>query len=299
MSLATLKSLDDLQRTDAGAPTLRRALGPLNLTMLGIGSVIGTGIFVLTGTAASQHAGPALVLSMLIAAFACALAGLCYAELASMIPVAGSAYTYAYASSGELVAWMIGWDLILEYALSMSTIAVGWSGYCVSLLRDLGLHLPPAFTAAPGVMAVGADGGTVAGLFNLPAAVIVLLVAGLLMIGIRQSAGTNTALVVLKVAVLLLFITLGAAYVRQEHLTPFIPPNTGEFGAFGWSGVLRGAAVIFFAYIGFDAVSTAAQESENPQRDMPIGILGSLMICTILYILVSGVMVGLVPYQQL
>jgi APA family basic amino acid/polyamine antiporter len=299
MSLGTLKSLDDLQRTDAGTPTLRRALGPLNLTMLGIGSVIGTGIFVLTGTAASQHAGPALVLSMIIAAVACALAGLCYAELASMIPVAGSAYTYAYASSGELVAWMIGWDLILEYALSMSTIAVGWSGYFVSLMRDLGLHLPPALTVAPGVMATGPDGAAVTGAFNLPATVIVLLVSALLMIGIRQSASTNTALVVLKVAVLLLFIVLGASYVRREHLTPFIPPNTGEFGSFGWSGVLRGAAVMFFAYVGFDAVSTAAQEAKNPQRDMPVGILASLAICTVIYIAVAIVLIGIVPYQRL
>ena len=299
MSLATRRSLSDLQRADPGGPTLHRALGPLNLTMLGIGSVIGTGIFVLTGAAASQHAGPALVLSMIIAAVCCALAGLCYAELASMIPVAGSAYTYAYASAGELVAWMIGWDLILEYALSMSTIAVGWSGYFVSLLRDLGLHLPPALTAAPGVTAVAADGATVPGAFNLPAALIVLLVAGLLLIGIRQSAGANTALVVLKVVVLLLFVVLGAAYVRREHLTPFIPPNTGEFGAFGWSGVLRGAAVMFFAYIGFDAVSTAAQEARNPQRDMPVGILASLAICTVIYIAVAVVLIGIVPYQRL
>src|SRR5512134_53796 len=185
MSLATRKSIAGLQDSEAGRPTLRRVLGPLNLTMLGIGSVIGTGIFVLTGTAASQHAGPALVLSMVVAAIACALAGLCYAELASMMPVAGSAYTYAYASSGELVAWMIGWDLILEYALSMSTIAVGWSGYFVSFLRDLGLHLPPSLTAAPGVTATAPDGTAVAGVFNLPAAVIVVLGAGLLLVGIR------------------------------------------------------------------------------------------------------------------
>ena len=300
MSLATRKPLADLQLShEPGTPTLRRALGPLHLTMLGIGSVIGTGIFVLTGTAASQHAGPALVLSMIIAAIACALAGLCYAELAAMIPVAGSAYTYAYASAGELVAWMIGWDLVLEYALSMSTIAVGWSGYFVSLMRDLGVHLPAALTAAPGVTATAADGSTVAGVFNLPAALIVVLVAALLLIGIRQSAGANSALVIVKVAVLLLFIVLGAAYVRREHLTPFIPPNTGEFGSFGWSGVLRGAAVMFFAYIGFDAVSTAAQEARRPQRDMPIGILLSLAICTVIYIAVAIVLIGIVPYHRL
>ena len=298
MSLATRKSIDHLQ-AEAGKPTLRRALGPLNLTALGIGSVIGTGIFVLTGTAASQNAGPALVISMLIAALACAFAGLCYAELASMIPVAGSAYTYAYASSGEFVAWIIGWDLILEYALSGATVAVGWSGYLVSFLRDLGIAFPPALTVAPNATAVAPDGSVVAGVFNLPAAAIVLLVMALLVIGIRQSANTNTALVVLKTAVLILFVALGAAYVRRENLVPFIPPNTGEFGHFGVSGVFRGAAIMFFAYVGFDAVSTAAQEARNPQRDMPIGILASLFICTVIYIAVAIVLIGIVPYRRL
>ncbi|HEY7635473.1 MAG TPA: amino acid permease [Gemmatimonadales bacterium] len=298
MSLATRKSLDHLQ-AEAGKPTLRRALGPLNLTALGIGSVIGTGIFVLTGTAASQNAGPALVISMIIAAVACAFAGLCYAELASMIPVAGSAYTYAYASSGEFVAWIIGWDLILEYALSGATVAVGWSGYLVSFLRDVGIAFPPALTVAPNTTAVAADGSVVPGVFNLPAAAIVLLVTALLVIGIRQSANTNTALVALKTAVLILFVALGAAYVRKENLTPFIPPNTGEFGHFGVSGVFRGAAIMFFAYVGFDAVSTAAQEARNPQRDMPIGILASLFICTVIYIAVAIVLIGIVPYHRL
>ena len=286
-------------QAEASRPTLRRVLGPLNLTALGIGSVIGTGIFVLTGTAASQNAGPALVLSMIVAAVACALAGLCYAELASMIPVAGSAYTYAYASSGELVAWIIGWDLILEYALSASTIAVGWSGYFVSFLHDLGVSLPPALTAARGATAVAADGSVLQGVFNLPATAIVLLVTALLVIGIKQSADANTVLVVLKVAVLIAFVSLGAAYVRRENLVPFIPPNTGEFGHFGLSGVMRGAAVMFFAYVGFDAVSTAAQEARNPQRDMPIGILASLAICTVLYIAVAIVLIGIVPYHKL
>jgi APA family basic amino acid/polyamine antiporter len=298
MGLATTKSIADLQ-IEAEKPTLRRALGPLNLTALGIGSVIGTGIFVLTGTAASQNAGPALVLSMIIAAVGCAFAGLCYAELASMIPAAGSAYTYAYASSGQFVAWIIGWDLILEYALSGATVAVGWSGYFVSFLRDLGLALPPRLTVAPAVGAVTAGGGIVSGTFNLPAAVIVLLVTALLVVGIRQSADTNTTLVVIKVGVLILFIALGAAYVRRENLVPFIPPNTGEFGHFGFSGVLRGAAVMFFAYVGFDAVSTAAQEARNPGRDMPIGILASLLICTVIYIAVAVVLIGIVPYQRL
>jgi basic amino acid/polyamine antiporter, APA family len=298
MALTTTRSIAELQ-AEAERPSLRRALGPLNLTALGIGSVIGTGIFVLTGTAASQNAGPALVISMVIAAVACALAGLCYAELASMIPVAGSAYTYAYASAGELVAWIIGWDLILEYALSASTIAVGWGGYCVSFLHDLGVTLPPALTAAPYTDAVAADGTLVQGVFNLPATAIVLLVTGLLVIGIKQSADANTALVLLKVCVLIAFVALGAAYVRPEHLTPLVPPNTGEFGHFGWSGVMRGAAVMFFAYIGFDAVSTAAQEARNPQRDMPIGILASLAICTIIYIAVAIVLIGIVPYKRL
>jgi APA family basic amino acid/polyamine antiporter len=298
MGLTTTKSIADLQ-VEAGQPTLRRALGPLNLTALGIGSVIGTGIFVLTGTAASQNAGPGLVISMIIAAAGCAFAGLCYAELASMIPAAGSAYTYAYASSGQFVAWIIGWDLILEYALSGSTIAVGWSGYFVSFLHDLGLALPPELTCAPSIVAVTPSGAMVPGVFNLPAAVIVLLVTALLVIGIRQSADTNTVLVVIKTSVLILFVALGAAYVRRENLTPFIPPNTGEFGHFGWSGVFRGAAIMFFAYVGFDAVSTAAQEARNPARDMPIGILASLVVCTILYIAVAVVLIGIVPYQKL
>ncbi len=280
-------------------PTLRPVLGPLALTTLGIGSVIGTGIFVLTGTVASLHAGPALVLSMIIAAVACALAGLCYAELAAMIPIAGSAYTYAHASAGQFVAWIIGWDLVLEYALSASTIAVGWSGYFVSFLRDLGLHLPPQLTAAPGSTAFGAGGEPVPGVFNLPASFVILLVAGLLLVGISQSARANTVLVLIKVAVLLLFVGLGASYVQRENLTPFLPPNTGEFGTFGWSGVMRGAAIMFFAYIGFDAVSTAAQEARNPQRDMPLGILGSLAICTVIYIAVAVVLLGIVPYQRL
>ncbi len=290
MSLGATKSIPDL-KAEAERPTLRRALGPFNLTALGIGSVIGTGIFVLTGTAASQNAGPALVLSMLIAAVACALAGLCYAELASMIPVAGSAYTYAYASSGQFVAWIIGWDLILEYALSASTVAVGWSGYFVSFLRDLGLALPHSLTMAPG--------GACGGVFNLPGTAVVLAVTALLVIGIKQSANTNTALVAVKTVVLIVFVALGAAYVRRENLVPFIPLNTGEFGHFGWSGVLRGAAVMFFAYIGFDAVSTAAQEARNPQRDMPIGILASLAICTVLYVAVAVVLIGIVPYHRL
>jgi len=298
MSIFTKKSVAEL-RLEAEKGSLRRSLGRLNLTALGVGSIIGTGIFVLTGTAASQNAGPALVISMVIAGIACAFAGLCYAELASMIPVAGSAYTYAYATVGELFAWIIGWDLILEYALSMSTIAVGWSGYFVSLMRDLGWNVPAALTASPGVPVTAATGAVVPGVFNIPAAVIVLLVTALLVIGIRESANTNTLLVVIKSAVLVVFVGAGIAYVRRENLTPFVPPNTGEFGHFGWSGVLRGAAVMFFAYIGFDAVSTAAQEAKNPQRDLPFGILISLALCTVLYIAVAVVLIGIVPYTKL
>jgi APA family basic amino acid/polyamine antiporter len=298
MSLFTRKSLAAL-RADAESNTLRRALGPLNLTTLGIGSIIGTGIFVLTGTAASQNAGPALVISMIIAGIGCAFAGLCYAEFAAMIPVAGSAYTYAYATMGELLAWIIGWDLILEYALATSTVAVGWSGYFRSLLGDAGITIPAALSAAPGETVAAAGAATVHGVFNLPAAMIVLVVAALLIIGIKQSANTNSVLVIIKAMVLVIFVVAGAAYVNRDNLTPFIPPNTGTFGHFGWSGILRGAGVMFFAYIGFDAVSTAAQEAKNPQRDMPIGILVSLALCTVLYIAVAIVLIGIVPYPKL
>ncbi len=272
-------------RAEVDQNPLRRTLGPIQLTALGIGSIIGTGIFVFTGTAA-QDAGPALVLSMLFAALGCAAAGLCYAELASMVPVAGSAYTYAYATAGQLVAWIIGWDLILEYSLAVSSIAVGWSGYFVSFFRGFGITFPPYLTSVPhGV--------------NLPAFFIVLIVAGLLSYGIRESARTNTVLVVVKSVVLVVFVVAGLSYVHRSNLTPFIPPNTGEFGHFGWSGILRGAGVIFFAFIGFDAVSTAAQEAKNPQKDMPIGILSSLTICTVLYIAVALVLCGLVPFAKL
>jgi APA family basic amino acid/polyamine antiporter len=284
MGLFTKKSFAELQ-AEADRGLLRRSLGPWNLTALGIGSIIGTGIFVLTGTAASENAGPALVLSMIISAVGCAFSGLCYAEFAAMVPVAGSAYTYAYATVGELFAWIIGWDLILEYGLSTATVAVGWSGYFVSLAADAGVRVPAALAGPPG--------------FNLPACIIVLFVGGLLAIGIKQSADTNTLLVAIKSLVLIVFVVAGASYVKRANLTPFIPPNTGEFGQFGWSGVLRGAGVMFFAYIGFDAVSTAAQEAKNPARDMPIGILGSLAICTVIYILVAVVLIGIVPYQKL
>ena len=283
---------------DAAQP-LKRVLGGLDLTLLGIGAIIGTGIFVLTGQAAAAHSGPAVVLSMIVAGIASALAAICYAEFASSVPVAGSAYTYGYATLGELVAWVIGWDLVLEYALGAATVAVGWSGYVVSLLADFGVQFPPLLSAAPGTVVTLADGTTVTALFNLPAILISALATWILVIGIQESARVNAVIVFIKVAVVLLIIGLGGMFVNAANWSPFIPQNTGTFGEFGWSGILRGAGVIFFAYIGFDAVSAAAQEARNPQRDMPRGIIGSLVICTILYVLVSGVMVGLVPYQQL
>jgi basic amino acid/polyamine antiporter, APA family len=266
------------------AGQLRRVLGPGALVLLGIGAVIGAGIFVMTGTVASQNAGPGLVLSMILAGVACALAGLCYAELASMIPVAGSAYTYAYATLGELVAWIIGWDLVLEYALSSSTVALGWGATMVSLLAEFGVRVPRHLAAPP---------------TNLPAAFVVLIITALLVVGVKESARTNAVIVILKLAVLAIFIAAGSFYVKPELWHPLVPPNTGKFGEFGWSGVLRGAGVIFFAYIGFDAVSTAAQEAKNPQRDMPRGILWSLVICTVFYIAVALVLTGIVDYHKL
>ena len=298
MSWFTRKSVSAL-RAEADAGTLRRVLGPVELTTLGIGAVIGAGIFVITGNAAAQFAGPGIVFSFLMVGVACALAGLCYAEFASMIPVAGSAYTYAYATLGEVFAWILGWDLMLEYALSAATVAAGWSGTVSSLLRGFGFHLPPQWSAARGTEVTLADGSTVTALFDVPAALIVLLAVWVLVTGIRESAVANAAIVVIKVAVILLFVGFGASFVNPDNWTPWIPENTGTFGEFGWSGVLRGAGVIFFAYIGFDAVSTAAQEAKNPKRDLPIGILTSLAICTLLYIAVAVVLTGLVPYPQL
>jgi APA family basic amino acid/polyamine antiporter len=301
MSLFATKSIDELRR-DAEAThehSLKRVLGPTDLIMLGVGAIIGTGIFVLTGQAAAANAGPAIVLSMILAGLVSALAGLCYAEFASTVPVAGSAYTYGYATLGEFVAWIIGWDLVLEYALGAATVAVGWSGYVVSFLHDLGIDFPAALSAAPGTAVALANGDTVTAVFNLPAVIITALVTILLVIGIQESARVNAVIVVVKVAVVLLVIAAGIGFVNTANWHPFIPPNTGTYGQFGWSGVAQAAAVIFFAYIGFDAVSTAAQEARNPQKDMPKGILGSLVICTILYVVVSAVMVGLVPYTQL
>jgi APA family basic amino acid/polyamine antiporter len=298
MALATRKPIAVLV-ADAEHSGLRRALGPGALILLGIGAIIGAGIFVLTGTVAAQNTGPALVLSMVLAGVACAFAGLCYAELASMIPVAGSAYTYAYATMGEFMAWVIGWDLVLEYSLASATVALGWGANAVSLLADLGIHVPARLTGPPGAAVALGDGSTVTALFNLPAALVVLAITALLVVGVKESARTNTVIVFIKLAVLVLFVGVAARYIRPELWQPLIPPNTGTFGEFGWSGVVRGAGIIFFAYIGFDAVSTAAQEAKNPQRDLPIGILGSLAVCTVAYISVALVLTGIVHYSRL
>jgi APA family basic amino acid/polyamine antiporter len=275
----------------------KRTLGPLSLVALGIGAIIGAGIFSLTGIAAADNAGPAVVISFLIAALGCGFAGLCYSELSGMIPAAGSAYSYAYASLGELVAWIIGWALVLEYAVGAATVSVSWSGYITSFLSSFGLALPHALTASP----FDADvlNHSTPGIVNLPAMIIIILVSLLLIRGISESAKVNAAIVAVKVAVVLAVIVFGAFYVHPANWHPFIPPNTGKFGEFGMSGVFRGAATVFFAYIGFDAVSTAAQETKNPERDMPIGILGSLAICTVLYVLVCLVLTGLISYTKL
>ncbi|MFN2383688.1 MAG: amino acid permease [Gemmatimonadota bacterium] len=293
------KSLAHLQAEAAQASELKRVLGPTHLVLLGIGAIIGAGIFSLTGIAAATNAGPAIVFSFILAGIACTFAGLCYAEMASMIPICGSAYTYSYATMGELLAWIIGWDLILEYAVAAMTVAIAWSGYVVSFLADLGVVVPPQFTASPGTVIPLADGTSATALFNLPAVLIIVAVTALLVVGIQESATVNAAIVAIKVAVVLIFIIAGWSFIDGANHQPFIPPNEGTFGVFGWSGVLRGAGLVFFAYIGFDAVSTAAQEARNPQRDMPIGILGSLAICTVLYILVAYVLTGLVSYTDL
>ncbi len=289
-----------LADAEAGEHKLRRTLGVWHLTLLGIGGVIGAGIFVLTGHAAAECAGPAISLSFVLSGLACVFAGLCYAEFASMIPTSGSAYTYSYATLGELFAWIIGWDLILEYLFGASTVAVGWAGYVTSFLKDCGITLPAALCNAPVAYHAGKGMALTGALVNLPAVLIVALITVLLIIGIRMSANFNNIIVVVKVTVILLFIGFGIWYVTPGNWHPFIPPNTtGEFGHFGWTGILRGAGVVFFAYIGFDAVSTAAQEATNPQRDLPRGIMWSLLVCGVLYVIVSLVMTGLAHYPTL
>ncbi|MEO8451984.1 MAG: amino acid permease [Gemmatimonadota bacterium] len=299
MSLFRRKAIADLQAEASSEHGLKRALGPFNLTALGIGAIIGTGIFVLTGTVAAQNAGPAVVLSFVLAGVASIFAALCYSEFAALVPIAGSAYTYGYATLGELFAWIIGWDLVLEYALSATTVAVGWSGYVVSFLKDLGIVIPPHFAAARGTLIQMADGSTVTAWINLPAILIVMLVTTLLVVGIRESANVNNVIVLIKVSVVILFIIFSVKAINTANWHPFIPPNTGHRENFGPTGIIAGAGVVFFAYIGFDAVSTAAQEAKNPQRDMPIAIIGSLLICTVLYLVVSLIATGVVPYSKL
>jgi len=289
MSLFETKSLARIQaEAEGGEQHLKKTLGPVNLVALGIGAIIGAGLFSLTGIAAADHAGPAVVLSFVVAAIGCAFAGMCYSEFSTMIPIAGSAYTYAYATMGELLAWIIGWDLVLEYAVGAATVSVSWSSYVVKLFHTWGIELPPSLVHCPW--------DTIPGIINLPAVLVVVMISCLLMIGISESAKVNGVIVVIKVAIVIIVISVGWGLTHPENYVPFIPPNTGTFGEYGFSGIMRAAAVIFFAYIGFDAVSTAAQEAKKPQRDMPIGIIGSLAVCTLLYILFAHVLTGIVHY---
>jgi APA family basic amino acid/polyamine antiporter len=328
-NLLVTKPLETIlsEAAETGEHTLRRTLGAGSLISLGIGAIIGTGIFVLTGPAAARYAGPGVVYCFIVAAVGCVFAGLCYAEFAAMIPVAGSAYTYGYATLGEIFAWIIGWDLVLEYAFGAATVCSGWSGYVLSLGQDFGLRLPPELAGTPGSVFVlynghweflgrvakklaqlGIDPATLPqrhGDFNLIAFLGIMFVTAILVIGVKESAEFNNLIVAVKLIVLVIFLAIGGMTLLHHpelprvNWHPFLPANTGTFGSFGLSGVLRGAGVIFFAYIGFDAVSTAAQEAKNPKRDMPIGILGSLVVCTILYILVALVLTALVNYRFL
>lgn len=295
------KSVADIiaETNDRETGQLHRALGPVSLTALGVGGIIGAGIFVLTGTVAAKFAGPGVVISFALSGLACAFVALCYAELSSLIPVSGSAYTYTYATLGEVFAWIIGWDLVLEYGLGAATVAVGWAGYFNRVLHGLGVDLPSQWTTAFFSDPSHAGAGAGHGLFNIPAALIVLLLTALLARGTRESSFFNNIIVLIKVTVVLIVIVFGVSHVDVANWTPLVPENTGEFGHYGWSGVLRGASVVFFSYIGFDAVSTAAQEAKLPQRDVPIGIIASLAICTLLFIGVAAVATGLIPYAKL
>lgn len=297
MGLFIRKPLDSLlaeaQESEGG---LKKTLSAGALIALGVGAIVGAGLFSITGIAAANFAGPGILISFVIAAIGCAFAGLCYAEFASMIPVAGSAYTYSYATMGEFVAWIIGWDLVLEYAVGASTVASSWSGYLTELLKSFHVALPPELMMTPFDVAHLTDGTSVHGILNLPAIFIVVVMSLVLIRGMSESAWVNNIIVILKISIVVVFIVIGMKYIRPENLTPFVPPNKGHFGEFGWSGVVRAAALVFFAYIGFDAVSTAAQETKNPKKAMPIGILGSLIICTILYLFFAYVMTGVANY---
>lgn len=300
MNLFARKTISRIiSESQTGEHTLKRSLGPTDLVALGIGAIIGAGLFSLTGVAAAQNAGPAIAISMVVAAIGCAFAGLCYSEFSCMIPVAGSAYTYAYSTLGEWIAWIIGWDLVLEYAMGAATVSISWSGYVASLLHDFGIDLSPQIIAGPFETLTLPDGRALRGFINLPALFIVVVISLLLMLGIRESAKANAVIVVIKIVVVLVFIALGWLYINKTNYTPFVPPNEGQFGRFGFSGIMAGAGTIFFAYIGFDAVSTAAQEARNPQKDMPVGIIGSLAVCTVLYVLFSIVLTGMVSYTKL
>jgi basic amino acid/polyamine antiporter, APA family len=299
MSLFIKKPLEQLlAQAQDSEKSLKRSLSAYNLVALGIGAIIGAGLFSITGVAAATNAGAAITISFVVAAFGCAFAGLCYAEFASMIPVAGSAYTYSYATLGEFIAWIIGWDLVLEYALGAATVAISWSRYLGKFLEHYDIHIPPYLAMSPYETATLADGTVVSGGINLPAIIIVVIISAVLIKGIQESAFVNAIIVTLKVTVVLIFIFLGWRYINPDNYVPYVPANNGTFGEFGFSGIIRAAGIVFFAYIGFDAVSTAAQESKNPKRDMPIGILGSLVICTILYVLFAHVMTGIANYKE-
>ncbi|MGH8172479.1 MAG: amino acid permease, partial [Rhodanobacteraceae bacterium] len=288
----------DFSDADASeGPCLKRTLGPWGLTALGIGAVIGGGIFVITGQAAAEHAGPAILLCFVLAAICCSFTALCYAEFATLIPMSGSSYSYAYATLGEVVAWFIGWNMVLEYGVSASAVAVSWTGYFTSLLDHMGVHLPAALTNAPLAFKDNRLVPTGA-LINLPAVAIVLALTWVCYVGIKESSAANLAMVILKVSLIVIVIVVGSQYVNTDYWHPFIPENQGA-DKFGWSGIIRGAALVFFAYIGFEATSTAAQEAKNPQRDLPIGMLASLAICTVLYIGMAAVLTGLLPFDQL
>jgi APA family basic amino acid/polyamine antiporter len=297
--LLAVRSVDSIVRDLEAAPPLKRALTARSLTAIGLGSTIGTGIFILTGTVAANHAGPALTLALLIAAIGSAFAAICYAEFAAMIPVSGSAYTYSYATLGEGVAWLIGWNLSLEYLMSASAVAVGWSAYIVNLLGDWGIHIPESLANAPLQKGAGWGLALTGAIVNVPAVLIVLALGWVCYVGVRESSFVNTIMVFIKVGVIVVFVLAGLSFVDTANWDPYIPPNTGEFGAYGWSGVLQGAAIIFFSYIGFDAAATTARETRNPQRDVPIGILSALLISALLYVAMAAVMTGMVPYQQL